>query len=97
MEVSMENKDRMLSFAEFVKEKNSFRLHFVGKVGKHVLGDIYRGQAAYKACLEAHPGFAKLAAELREMNPKSPDYLAKLYAAYKLMHPYTERDWDMFI
>ena len=98
VEADMANKDRLLDFAQFVRKRNNFHLHFVD--GRGVLpsiGNIYRGQPAYKVCAETHPRFVQLADELKRMSDtESNQYLEKLYQAYNFMHPYAETDWDMF-
>ena len=91
------NKDKLLSFEEFEKERNGFYLHFVGPVGKSACGDVYRSQLAYMWCSMANPEFAKLAEELLGRDDRSsPEYLKKLYSAYLLMHPYAETNYELF-
>lgn len=93
----MANRDRLLTFEEFERERNNFHLHFVGPVGKHAFGDAYRRSVPYTQCVDADRGFAKLAAELCERRDfSSPEYLEKLYGAYARMHTYAETNWEIF-
>jgi hypothetical protein len=88
----------LLNFRDFKRYQNSFRGHFVGEVGKHVVGDAYRENPSYKKCMAAHPAeFGKLAEELRgRSDHDSLEYLKKLYEAYVMMHPYADTNWEMF-
>ena len=62
-----------------------------------MLMNSYTSNPAYVACLASEPRFASLAAELCEKkNVESEDYLRKLYAAYKFMHPYAEGNYQLF-
>ncbi len=94
----MANKDPLLTFQRFQDEKNNFVLHFVGNPGENMAGDAYRRNECYKRCMEALPDeFGKLAAELRQSRDwRSPEFMQKLYLAYKTMHPFAESNWEMF-
>ena len=91
----MPNTDPILDPEEFHKRRNNFALHFAGKPGEHLMGDIYRRQEHYQECMKAHPEeFGKLSAELYDVrDDNSPEYIDKLYEAYKMMHPYAQSDW----
>ncbi len=95
----MANKDPLLSFEEFMRQNNSFLLHFLGEPGNHFLGDAYRDQEPYKLCMAAYPEeFGKLAEELQQIyRPRdSLEGYAKLYEAYKLMYPFAESNEELF-
>jgi hypothetical protein len=93
----MANRDAVLTYRQFLRKKNSFQAYFIGEVGGHWAGDIYRDQGAYKACMNVEREFAALAAELRERDDRSsPGYKRRLYRAYLLMHPYAKSDADLF-
>ncbi|MFA6519626.1 MAG: hypothetical protein WCT41_02265 [Candidatus Paceibacterota bacterium] len=93
----MANRDPVLSFGRFLREKNSFGGFFVKDPERTILGTTYLKNPAYIACLAAEPRFVALAAELRETkNVESEEYLRKLHAAYRLMHPYAEGNYQLF-
>jgi hypothetical protein len=100
----MANQDKLLDYEEFKKVQNNFFLHFIGVPGEHHFGDVYRNQASYVATLASHPvTFGLLARELCDMFDKfdhevlqDEEYMVKLYEAYYLMHPYAEKNWDLF-
>jgi hypothetical protein len=102
----MANKDPLLTLEEFTGKgprgnpgrRNNFHLHFQGEPGKHWMGDIYRKNVPYRECMRARgKEFANLARWLQQQDDKySPEYIEKLYEAYKLMHPFAESNWQMF-
>lgn len=96
----MANQDLLLNFAKFklIEVRNNFHMHFVGKEnGDAFLGDAYRSQEHYKRCMKECSEFADMVAELRKREDHySPEYIEKLYEAYKLMRPYAPNDWAMF-
>ena len=99
----MANQDPLLSFEEFIERQNKFYLHFVGEPGTCGMSNLYRDRDPYKQCMRAHPEqFEKLRAELQAMHDDSntlffgPTYRHKLYDAYQMMHPYAEKNCDLF-
>ncbi len=99
----MANKDPVLPFWEFVELQNNFHLHFVGQPGNHYLGDLYRQNPAFIECKRAHPvKFKKIISELKAMHDNcntlyfGTKYREKLYGVYKMMHPYAEKNLDLF-
>ena len=98
----MANKDTLLSVAEFEDRQNNFYLHFVGEVGKHWMGDHYRSQSAYVACMTALPSeFGSLAARLRSFYTARGRGLSEhpwngLYEAYQKMHQFAEDNNELF-
>jgi len=105
-------KGRPLSFIEFQKKSNNFALHFAGRPGKHLIGDTYRKNTAFKKCLAESSEFAVLAEELYDYDfsafdvdsntkstiprPVDPQMTRKLYKAYLLMRTYAEKDRGLF-
>lgn len=89
-----------LSFEDFLKCSNNFRLHFV----HNWAGNIYRRQSAYRKCKKAYqgnhcakPNFCKLTLQLGASDCRSDGYLEKLYHAYRMMRPFAASNWEMFI
>lgn len=105
-------KYKALSFDEFMKDSNNFAVHFAGKPGEHMIGDVYRESTAYRKCMVENPDFAALAKELYGYNfstfaideetaaimPRKVDaeMNQKLYKAYLMLRPYVETDWELF-
>jgi hypothetical protein len=90
-----------LSFEQFAKRQNSFHLHFVGTPGDHFVGDIYRAQPAYVACLAATGSrLTKLQSAIDKLYSSSEtsaqEFQLKLYEAYLLLHPFAQRDEELF-
>lgn len=84
----------VLSFENFVRVRNNFRLHFV----KTWIGGVYRKQEAYRKCREKHPDFCNLVRYSRDRCDHPQDvYVVGLYKAYKMMRPYASSNWEMFI
>lgn len=90
-----------LTYENFLKCHNNFRLHFVD----NWIGNIYRQQNAFQKCAQVHqqntcakPIFSKLTLYLTvHSKSNSNEYLQQLYKAYKLMRPFAQSNWEMFI
>lgn len=99
---------RPLSFEEFEKRRNNFALHFAGKPGEHMMGDMYRDRKAYQEAAK-DPEFQKLVGELTDYDfmeytidkdgrtaiPRQvdPNMKQKLYQAYLIMRRYAQNEW----
>lgn len=91
-----------LSYENFLTCQNNFRLHFIDNWA----GNIYRAQSAFQKCMKtrknnscAKPNFPKLVLQLTAYysEKNSDEYLGKLYQAYKMMRPFAQSNWEMFI
>ncbi len=97
----MPNKDPLLNYEEFKKQRNSFHLHFAGEPGNSFGGDVYRQNPPFVKCLQKHP--ERLKKLMREIGPKATGiqqstraYEELLYKAYLLMYPYAESNQQLF-
>lgn len=87
-------KQEILSFRTFVLVKNNFQLHFE----TNWVGRLYRKQDAYCMCEINVQGFSELAGRLRRRARFGfENYLPDLYEAYKMMRPYAQSNWEMFM
>lgn len=84
----------VLSFDIFLLVKNNFQLHFE----TNWAGDLYRKQDAYCQCIKSNRSFGSLARRLRRHSKFGlENYLPELYEAYKMMRPYAQSNWEMFM
>jgi len=95
---SPDRNTRLLTFEEFMEDRNNFHLHFAGEIGDHLVGDIYRAQSAYVKCrVENWSRFDRLARRITDALEHNRPCSHDQYEMYLMMFPYASCNRDMFM